>query len=108
MSGLGRATVAPYTAAKGGIKTLTQAMAAEWAEHNIQANASGPGYMLTDMNQALIDNPEFASWVQGRTPARGWGKPDEMVGAAVYVSHDEPPHTEKKREGQGVGGKDRI
>ena len=88
MSGLGRATVAPYTAAKGGIKTLTQAMAAEWAEHNIQANAIGPGYMLTDMNQALIDNPEFDNWVKGRTPSRRWGKPEELVGAAIFLSSD--------------------
>ena len=42
MSAVGRATVAPYTAAKGGIKMLTQAMTAEWAEHGIQANAIGP------------------------------------------------------------------
>ena len=88
MSGLGRATVAPYTAAKGGIKTLTQAMAAEWAEHGIQANAIGPGYMLTEMNQALIDNAEFDSWVKGRTPSRRWGKPEELVGAAVFLSSD--------------------
>jgi gluconate 5-dehydrogenase len=86
MSGLGRATVAPYTAAKGGIKTLTQAMAAEWAEHGIQANAIGPGYMLTDMNQALIDNPEFDSWVKGRTPSRRWGRPAELIGAAVFLA----------------------
>ncbi len=88
MSGLGRATVAPYTAAKGGIKTLTQAMAAEWAEYNIQANAIGPGYMLTDMNQALIDNPQFDSWVKGRTPSRRWGKPEELVGAAVFLASE--------------------
>ncbi|MCJ8518687.1 gluconate 5-dehydrogenase [Pseudorhizobium tarimense] len=88
MSGLGRATVAPYTAAKGGIKTLTQAMAAEWAEHGVQANAIGPGYMLTDMNQALIDNPEFDSWVKGRTPSRRWGKPEELIGAAVFLAAD--------------------
>lgn len=88
MSGLGRATVAPYTAAKGGIKTLTQAMAAEWAEHGVQANAIGPGYMLTDMNQALIDNPEFDNWVKGRTPSRRWGKPEELIGAAVFLSAD--------------------
>ena len=36
---------------------LTRAMTAEWAEHGIQANAIGPGYMLTDMNQALVDEP---------------------------------------------------
>ena len=86
MSGLGRATVAPYTAAKGGIKMLTQSMTAEWAEHNIQANAIGPGYMLTEMNKPLIDNPAFNAWVTGRTPAKRWGKPEELVGAAVFLA----------------------
>ena len=85
-SEVARATVAPYTAAKGGIKMLTRAMAAEWAEHGIQANAIGPGYMVTDMNKALIENPEFDAWVKGRTPARRWGKPEELVGAAVFLA----------------------
>jgi gluconate 5-dehydrogenase len=87
-SELARATVAPYTVAKGGIKMLTRAMAAEWAEHGIQANAIGPGYMITDMNQALIENPTFDAWVKGRTPARRWGEPGELVGAAVFLSSD--------------------
>jgi gluconate 5-dehydrogenase len=81
-----RATVAPYAAAKGGIKLLTQSMAAEWAEHGIQANAIGPGYMLTDMNKPLVENPAFDAWVKSRTPARRWGKPEELVGAAVFLA----------------------
>ena len=85
-SQLARATVAPYTVAKGGIKMLTQAMAAEWAAQGVQANAIGPGYMLTDMNQALIDNPVFDAWVKGRTPSKRWGKPEELVGAAVFLA----------------------
>jgi gluconate 5-dehydrogenase len=86
MSGLARPTIAPYTAAKGGIKLLTQSMTAEWAPHGIQANAIGPGYMLTDMNQALVDNKEFNDWVIGRTPARRWGDAKDLVGAAVFLS----------------------
>jgi gluconate 5-dehydrogenase len=86
MSGLARPTVAPYTAAKGGIKLLTQSMTAEWAPHGIQANAIGPGYMLTDMNQTLIDNKEFNDWVVGRTPSRRWGDAKDLVGAAVFLS----------------------
>ena len=81
-----RATVAPYTAAKGGIKMLTRAMTAEWAIHGIQANAIGPGYMATDMNQALMDNPAFDAWVKDRTPAQRWGKPDELVGTAIFLA----------------------
>jgi gluconate 5-dehydrogenase len=85
-SELARATVAPYTVAKGGIKMLTRAMAAEWAADGIQANAIGPGYMLTEMNQALIEDPTFDAWVKGRTPARRWGKPEELIGTAVFLA----------------------
>jgi len=81
-----RATVAPYTTAKGGIKMLTRAMTAEWAAHGIQANAIGPGYMLTDMNEALLADAAFNAWVIGRTPARRWGKPEELVGTAVFLA----------------------
>ena len=84
-----RATVAPYTAAKGGIKMLTRAMTAEWAEHGIQANAIGPGYMATEMNTALIQNPAFDGWVKSRTPARRWGRPDELAGTAIYLASSE-------------------
>ena len=65
---------------------LTRSMAAEWAPHGIQANAIGPGYMATEMNQALLDNPAFDAWVKQRTPARRWGRPDELVGTAVYLA----------------------
>lgn len=87
-SELARATVAPYTVAKGGIKMLTKAMAAEWGEKGIQANAIGPGYMVTDMNEALLANPDFDAWVKGRTPMRRWGLPEELAGTAIYLASD--------------------
>lgn len=86
MSQIARPTVAPYTAAKGGIKLLTRAMAVEWGGHGIQVNAIGPGYMLTDMTRPLAANQEFDSWVKGRTPARRWGRPEDLVGTAVYLA----------------------
>jgi len=85
-SEVARATVAPYTAAKGGIKMLTRSMAAEWASHNIQANAIGPGYILTEMNKALIEDPKFDDWVRGRTPSGRWGMPDELIGTALFLA----------------------
>ena len=85
-SELARGTVGPYTAAKGGIKTLTKSMAVEWAASGIQANAIGPGYMLTDMNQALMQNPDFNNWLMSRIPAKRWGRPDELVGAAIFLA----------------------
>jgi gluconate 5-dehydrogenase len=81
-----RATVAPYTVAKGGIKMLSKAMAAEWAQFNIQANSIGPGYILTDMNEALVNNPSFDAWVKASNPAQRWGHPDELVGTAIYLA----------------------
>ncbi len=87
-SELARATVAPYTVTKGGIKMLTKAMAAEWGELGIQANAIGPGYMVTDMNEALINNPEFDAWVKARTPMRRWGKPEELAGTVIYLASE--------------------
>ena len=85
-SELARPTVGPYTAAKGGIKTLTKSMAVEWAASGIQANAIGPGYMATDMNQALIQNPDFNSWLMSRIPSKRWGRPEELVGAAIFLA----------------------
>jgi gluconate 5-dehydrogenase len=85
-SELARPTVGPYTAAKGGIKNLTRSMAVEWAASGIQANAIGPGYMLTDMNEALVKNPEFNAWLMSRIPSKRWGRPDELVGAAVFLA----------------------
>jgi len=81
-----RATVGAYTAAKGGIKMLTRAMSAEWAAHDIQANAIGPGYILTDMNAPLVADASFDAWVKSSNPAQRWGKPEELVGTAVYLA----------------------
>jgi gluconate 5-dehydrogenase len=85
-SELGRPTIAPYTATKGAIKMLTKGMCADWAKHNIQVNAIGPGYFKTPLNQALVDNPEFSSWLEKRTPAGRWGNVEELVGAAVFLA----------------------
>jgi gluconate 5-dehydrogenase len=81
-----RATIAPYTVAKGGIKLLTRAMTAEWAEHGIQVNTIGPGYMLTEMTKPLAETPSFDAWVKQRTPARRWGVPADLIGTAVYLA----------------------
>jgi gluconate 5-dehydrogenase len=85
-SEVARATIAPYTAAKGGIKMLTRAMAAEWAPHDIQANAIGPGYIETEMTKPLMADPKFDAWVKGRTPSGRWGKPDDLIGVAVFLA----------------------
>jgi gluconate 5-dehydrogenase len=87
-SELGRPSIAPYTATKGAIKMLTKGMCADWARHGIQVNAIGPGYFKTPLNQALVDNPEFSSWLEKRTPAGRWGTTGELIGAAVFLASD--------------------
>lgn len=85
-SELGRETIAPYTAAKGGLKMLTKAMTVEWAKYNIQINGIGPGYFITEMTRALSENKEFDSWIRGRTPANRWGDPEELIGSIVFLA----------------------
>lgn len=86
MSEGGRPTTGNYMAAKGGLKMLTKAMTVEWAKHNIQANGIGPGYILSDMTAHLAAKPDFDAWVKMRTPAGRWGTPDDLIGAAVFLS----------------------
>jgi gluconate 5-dehydrogenase len=86
MSELARETIAPYTAAKGGLKMLTRAMCSEWARHGIQVNGLAPGYFETDLTQALRDNAEFDAWVRRRVPAGRWGVPDDLAGAIVFLA----------------------
>jgi gluconate 5-dehydrogenase len=85
-SEVARPTIAPYAAAKGAVKQLTKAMCVEWASSNIQVNGIGPGYFLTPLNKALIENPAFDGWVKSRTPTGRWGDPKELVGAAIFLS----------------------
>jgi gluconate 5-dehydrogenase len=85
-SELGRPTIAPYTASKGGLKMLTKAMAVEWGKDNIQVNAVGPGYFITEMTKPLADNPQFDSWLKARTPMGRWGDPVELIGTVVFLA----------------------
>lgn len=87
-SELGRPTIAPYAASKGGLKMLTRGMAVEWAKHNIQVNGIGPGYFKTDMTRALYEDTEFDRWLCSRTPSNRWGNPEELIGALVFLASD--------------------
>jgi len=85
-SELGRPTIAPYAASKGGLKMLTKAMAAEWAKYNIQVNGVGPGYFITEMTRPLAEDEKFDSWIKARTPAGRWGDVTELIGAVVFFA----------------------
>lgn len=85
---MARPTTANYSASKGGLKMLTKSMATEWGQYNIQVNAIGPGYIVTDLNQKLINDHEFDKWVKSEVPLKRWGNPEELVGTAIYLSSD--------------------
>ena len=85
-SEVGRPGIAPYAAAKGGLKMLTKGMCADWGRHGIQVNGLGPGYFVTELTKPLRDDPEFDRWLRARTPAGRWGEPEELVGAAVFLA----------------------
>lgn len=87
-SELARYSIAPYTASKGALKNLTRGMATDWARHGLQVNGIGPGYFKTEMNAALVADPDFTAWVARRTPAARWGEVPELVGAAVFLASD--------------------
>lgn len=87
MSELGRETVSAYAAAKGGLKMLTKNLACEWAEHNIQVNGIGPGYIATPQIAPLrTDGHPFNEFIISKTPAARWGNPEDLEGPVVFLA----------------------
>nr|WP_249316795.1 SDR family oxidoreductase [Bacillus sp. FJAT-50079] len=81
-------TVPAYAAAKGGVAQLTKALSNEWAQHNVNVNAIVPGYIATDMNEALIKDETRNRQILERIPAGRWGQADDFKGAVVYLASD--------------------
>ncbi|WP_414649991.1 glucose 1-dehydrogenase [Devosia sp.] len=88
MSNLARPSIAPYAASKAAIANLTRGMAVDWSKHGLNVNGIAPGYIRTELNEALLKNQEFNSWVEKRTPMGRWGDPAELGGAAVFLASD--------------------
>lgn len=75
-----------YCASKGGLDALTRALAVEWARHPVLVNAVAPGYVETDMTDALQRLPKYDRWIRDRTPLGRWARPDDLVGAVIFLS----------------------
>jgi 2-dehydro-3-deoxy-D-gluconate 5-dehydrogenase len=82
----GGITVPAYAASKGGVAQLTKALANEWAQHRINVNAIAPGYMRTANTAALQADETRNRQILERIPAGRWGDPEDLAGAAVFLS----------------------
>ena len=78
--------VASYAASKHGVAGITKALANEWGPAGVQVNAIAPGYMATDNTTALREDPERSKAILDRIPAGRWGTPQDIAGAAVFLS----------------------
>lgn len=78
--------VPAYTASKHAVAGLTKAFANEWANQHIQVNAIAPGYIATNNTQAIRDDENRNEEILKRIPAGRWGKPEDLAGAAVFLS----------------------
>ena len=83
---LARPGIAPYTVSKGAVGNFTKGMATDWAKYGLQCNAIAPGYFKTPLNKALVEDKDFSTWLENRTPARRWGEVNELIGASIFLS----------------------
>jgi 2-deoxy-D-gluconate 3-dehydrogenase len=86
MSFLGGITIPAYAASKGGVSQLTKALSNDWAAKGICVNAIAPGYMDTQLNVALINDPVRNTEILNRIPAKRWGKGSDLKGVTVFLS----------------------
>jgi 2-deoxy-D-gluconate 3-dehydrogenase len=80
--------VTPYCAAKAAVVNLTQALAQEWATFGVRVNALSPGLISTEINRALVGDPEIGPAMGKLVPLGRWGEPDDLVGAAIWLASD--------------------
>ncbi|WP_078392927.1 SDR family oxidoreductase [Shouchella patagoniensis] len=79
-------TVPAYAASKGAVMQFTKSLANEWAEHHVNINCIAPGYMATDMNEALLNDQTRSKQILERIPAKRWGTPSDIQGAAIFLA----------------------
>lgn len=83
---MGNAGQANYSASKAGIIGLTKTVAKEYAARGIRCNAIAPGYIVTDMTEALSD--DNSSNIKKMIPAGRFGKPEDVAELAAFLAED--------------------
>ena len=78
-----------YCASKAGIISLTQVLAAEWAQHNILVNAIGPSYVETDFTAGLRGNQAIYDDLKNKNLLKRFAQPEEIVGVAIFLASNE-------------------
>jgi len=78
-----------YCASKAGIISLTQVLAAEWAQYNILVNAIGPSYVETEFTAGLRENQRIYDDLKNKNLLKRFAQPEEIVGTAVFLASDE-------------------
>jgi 2-deoxy-D-gluconate 3-dehydrogenase len=86
ISTIGLGSNVPYAASKGAVLQLTRSLALEWAHHNIQVNAIGPGYVRTDQVRWLLEQPQFADKILRKQPTGRVGEVSDLDGVMLFLS----------------------
>jgi gluconate 5-dehydrogenase len=79
---------ANYCAAKGGLVSMTRALALEWAKHNVLVNAIAPTHIRTPLIEALLSDPAKKAYFLGNIPLGRLGEVSEIVGPVVFLASD--------------------
>lgn len=87
-SELGFPNMPVYAASKGGVSQLTKAMAVEYAEYGIYANAIGPGYFKTEMTKVLFEDEARVEWMKSRIPLGRVGNLEDLQGTAIFLASE--------------------
>jgi 2-deoxy-D-gluconate 3-dehydrogenase len=82
----GGVIVPAYAASKHAVAGLTQALCNEWAASGVNVNSIAPGYMNTDLTEALRNDPQRNRAISERIPAERWGEASDLGGAAVFLA----------------------